>query len=70
MTPNTERFEIRIKEPTALTRRYGRIGPLYIVWDTETDRQLPFSGYSDRRRAEARVAKEVRALADSKNAGT
>lgn len=60
MTPDTERFEIRIQGPTASARRYGHTDPMYVVWDTKLDQRIPCGDYRDLRDAEARVAEAVR----------
>ncbi|WP_432118507.1 hypothetical protein [Streptomyces sp. bgisy032] len=38
-------FEIRWQEPTALALELGMDYPLFVVWDVQADRRVPFGNY-------------------------
>jgi len=57
MEENKSRYEIREQEPSEdLVRLYPDLAyPLYVVWDLELDKRVPFGNYRDRSRAEVRI---------------
>ena len=53
-----KRFEIREQEPSALQRRYGVEGTVFVVWDNERGMRVPFGNYRTREQAEKRLARQ------------
>jgi hypothetical protein len=54
---SSKRYEIREQEPSAdIVRLYPDMAyPLYVVWDLELDKRVPFGNYRERTRAEGRI---------------
>lgn len=50
-------YEIRVLEPSDVDRSYGCDYPLYIVWDLQADKRVPFSTYRRHDQAVARIIK-------------
>lgn len=48
-------YEIRVQEPSDVAKSYGMDYPLFVVWDTVTDKRVPFGNYRERARAVERV---------------
>lgn len=51
------RYEILKREPTPLQEQYGVARPVFVVWDHDQGRQVPFGSYRTRKQAEDRVAR-------------
>ncbi|MEV7814279.1 hypothetical protein AB0P05_26675 [Streptomyces flaveolus] len=49
------RYEIREREATDLQQGMGFPARLFIVWDTEEDKRVPFGTYADREHAQRRI---------------
>jgi hypothetical protein len=51
----SSRYEIREREATDLQRGMGFSERLFVVWDMELDRRVPFGTYADREHAQRRI---------------
>lgn len=49
------RYEIREQEPSEKLREFGFTDPVFVVWDTELDKRVPFGNYRDREHAQRRI---------------
>ncbi|MFE4721623.1 hypothetical protein ACFRLW_35455 [Streptomyces sp. NPDC056728] len=48
-------FEIRPLEPSALALELGMDYPLFVVWDLQADKRVPFGNYRRHDQAVARI---------------
>ncbi|MFM9649980.1 hypothetical protein [Streptomyces galilaeus] len=53
-------FEIRRQEPSALALELGLDYPLFVVWDLQADKRVPFGNYRRHDQAVARILRERR----------
>lgn len=51
------RYEIQERPPTELARKYGMDYAMFVVWDTELDKSVPFGRFRTRERAETHIAR-------------
>lgn len=51
-------FEIRRQEPSALALELGMDYPLYVVWDLQADKRVPFGNYRRPCQAADRIRRE------------
>jgi hypothetical protein len=49
------RYEIREQQPNERLREFGFTDPVFVVWDTENDKRVPFGNYRDRDAAQRRI---------------
>jgi hypothetical protein len=49
------RYEIREQEATDLQKGMGFPDTLFIVWDVQEDKRVPFGTYADREHAQRRI---------------
>lgn len=63
------RYEIRVKEVSDLAKEMGLGDRIYVVWDKELEKSVPFGAYSEKWRAEKRMermAEEIKANEEKK----
>lgn len=53
-------FEIRRREPSALALELGMDYSLFVVWDLQADKRVPFGNYRRHDQAVARILRERR----------
>jgi hypothetical protein len=60
------RYEIREHDTSALAREMGFGETIFLVWDTEENKRVPFGRYADRAAAQRRIQRlEERACESS-----